>query len=116
MSRSFSLSWARFSKVALVLIALPALFLYSEFRAGDLDITAASVPLLCISSLAFVSYRWSQMRRDFAAGKLTEADFRENPRKIVIGRPLHAVLWFCCTLLLVFLPVAWWAYSHWPAA
>ena len=114
MSGSFSLSWTRFARVVVLLIALPALFLVSDYRAGELDVTAVSLPLLCVSFLAFSAYRWSRMRSDLADGKLTEADFRSNPLKIVIGRPLHAILWFCFTMLLVFLPVAWWAYGHWP--
>jgi cbb3-type cytochrome oxidase subunit 3 len=116
MSRSFSLSWTRFARVAVLLIGLPGLFLFADYRAGELDAMALSLPLLCVSFLAFSAYRWSRMRRDLAAGTFTEADFRKSPLKILVGYPLHAILWLLFTMLLVFLPVVWWAYGHWPRA
>ena len=112
MSRSFSLSWKRFARVAVMLIALASLFLYMDFRSGNLALTSASIPLLCASFLAFFAYRWSRMRSDFAIRQLTETDFRRAPLKTIIGRPLYAILWFCFTLFLVFLPIAWWIHKH----
>jgi hypothetical protein len=113
---SFGLSWKRFAPVAILLLAMPLLFLYISSRSGGIDATSVSIPLLCLSSLAFSGFRWSRMRRDFASGKFTEADFRSNPLPILVGQPKQAMLWFCATLLLVFLPIAWWAYAHWPKA
>ena len=113
---SFSLSWRRFALMAIFLAAMPLLFIYISSRTGGIDATSASIPVLFLSILVFSGFRWSRMRHDFASGKFTEADFRNNPLPILMGRRMPAILWFCVTLLLVFLPIAWWAYSHWPKA
>jgi hypothetical protein len=113
---SFSLSWKRFAVVAIFLIALPLFFLYVNSRTGGIDITDAGIPLASLSTLALFGFRWLRMRRDFANGRFTEADFRSNPLPLFVGRPLYAILWFCFTLFLIFLPLGWWAYHHWPKA
>lgn len=115
MSGSFSLSWSRFAWLAVVLIALPALSILMS-RSGIFDPANAAVTLLCTSLLAFSAYRWAKMRAAFAAGQFTESDFRSDPRKILVGRPLHAILWFAFTLLLLFLPILLLATGHWPKA
>jgi hypothetical protein len=112
MSEPFGFEWTRFLKVALLFVAMPGLLLVAQSRAGGLDAASASAPLACLSLLAFFAFRWSRLRRDFAAGEFTEAEFRTNPFRFVMGRPVVASVWFCATFVLALLPLAWWAYTH----
>lgn len=116
MSGSFSLSWWRFASTALLIIAMAVISIFLSGLDGKLNATAASVPLLCASALVFFAYRCSRMRRAFAAGRLTELDFRRNPAGVILGRRRIAVLWLLFTMVLVFLPVVWWLYDNWPKA
>ena len=109
MSGSLSFEWVRFLKFALMAVAPPGLYLLAQSRAGSLDAASATVPLFCVSVIAFFAYRWSQLRRDYSAGAFTEFDFRANPLKTLVGRPLHALIWFGVTFVLALLPLAWWA-------
>ena len=112
MSGSLIFEWSRFLKSAVLAMALPGLYLLAQSRSGELDAASATVPLFCISLIAFFAYRWSRLRRDFSADEFTALDFRANPLKTVIGEPLHALIWFSITLVLALLPLAWWASTH----
>ena len=113
---SFSLSWTRFAFAAVIILAVPAFFLYVEYRSGQLNAMYLSLPILFLSILTFFGFRWFKMRDDFANGRFTEADFRSNPLPIFIGRPVHGISWFLITFVLVFVPIAWWVFYHWPKA
>ena len=108
MSGSLNFKWVGFLKFALLAIAPPGLYLLAQARAGSLDAASATVPLFCVSVVAFFAYRWSRMRRDYTAGAFTELEFRTKPLRIVFGRPLHALIWFGVTFLLALIPLAWW--------
>lgn len=116
MAGSFSLSWKRFALSAVMLLAIPAFFLYTDLSSGKEDVTSAGILLFFLSLLGFFAFRWARMRAEFVSGKFTEADFRKSPLPILIGRPMHAAIWFGVSLLLLVLPMAWWAYEHWPKA
>jgi hypothetical protein len=112
MSGSLNFEWLGFLKFALLAVAMPGLYLLAQSRAGALDAASATVPLFCVSVVAFFAYRWSRLRRDYSAGAFTELEFRANPVKTVIGRPLHALIWFGVTFALALLPLAWWASTN----
>ena len=112
MSGSLNFEWLGFLKFALLGVAVPGLYLLAQSRAGTLDAASATVPLLCVSVVGFFAFRWSRLRRDYSAGAFTELEFRANPVKTVIGRPLHALIWFGVTFIVALLPLAWWASTN----
>ena len=64
---------------------------------GDRAGMASAFVLLWLSMVAFFSLRWRSLRADLASGACTEAQFRLDGRRYIIGSKRVALWWFTFT-------------------
>ena len=67
------------------------------------DARPIRVPMwfFCTSTLVFFAFRWHSLRKRVFSGQVSPAEFREDPRRHLLGPRLPLVLWFVATIVIL---------------
>ena len=95
-SRPLRFGWGTFAVAAVMLVAIIALI---TFLAGD-GARPMRVPmgLFCLSMLGFFAFRWHSLRKQVFTGQISPSEFRQDPRRHLLGPRLPYVIWLTATV------------------
>ncbi|SFL32050.1 hypothetical protein [Lysobacter sp. cf310] len=94
MSKPLNLSWGRFALAMGVLNSLPLLL---ALASGGLDTGIMIAWLMVLSLSVFSIFGWSRLRRANAVAPLSAFD-ADRFRRVLIGPPAAAIVWWVCTV------------------